>query len=85
MNLIHLVSRGLVPLLVFSVATWWIVAPRSYVAYIRKLPTLWMSTYPMNTKTWFLQYLRTFGLILWTLVLVGFSTGAEVVSFRRQM
>jgi hypothetical protein len=51
MNLVHLVSRGLVPLLVLSVATWWIVAPRSYVACIRKLPTLWMSTYPMNTKT----------------------------------
>jgi hypothetical protein len=72
MNLIHPVSRVLVSLLLVGIATWWIVAPRSYVACIRRLPMPWMSTYPMNTKTWFTQYLRAFGLMLWMLFLVGF-------------
>ena len=72
MNVTHVVSKGLVSLLLIGVATWWIVAPRSYAACIRKVPLLWMSAYPMSAKTWFPQYLRAFGLVLLALFLAGF-------------
>jgi hypothetical protein len=67
----HAVSEGLVFVLVVVIASWWIVAPSSYVACIRKVPWLWMSTYPLNTRTWFPQYLRAIGLLL----LLGFLGG----------
>lgn len=73
MNVTHVASKGLAALLIMGIATWWVVAPRSYVACIRKVPLLWTSAYPMSTTTWFPQYLRAFGLLLWVLFLVGVS------------
>jgi hypothetical protein len=71
MNIAHVASKALAPLLIMGIATWWIVAPTSYVACIRKVPLLWTSAYPMSTKPWFPRYLRAFGILLWVLFLVG--------------
>jgi hypothetical protein len=65
MNTIHAVSKGMVSVLLVVIATWWVVAPRNYLACIRKMPWLWMSVYPMNAKSWFPQYLRALGVLLW--------------------
>jgi hypothetical protein len=65
MNKFHAISKGIVFVLMVVVASWWVVAPRSYVSFIRKVPWLWMSVYPMNAKSWFPQYLRALGLLLW--------------------
>jgi hypothetical protein len=71
-NVTHVISKGLVSLLLISIATWWIAAPRSYAVCIRKVPLLWTSAYPMSTKAWFPQYLRAFGLVLLAFFLAGF-------------
>ena len=68
----HPIAERLVALLLVGIATWWVVAPKSYVACIRKVPWLWMSTYPMNAKPWFPRYLRALGVFFWALMLAGF-------------
>jgi hypothetical protein len=64
-------SEGVGGILVLAVATWWVVSPRSYVACIRKVPWLWISTYPMNSKTWFPKYLRAMGIAFWVVGLLA--------------
>jgi hypothetical protein len=66
----HSTAEGLGALFLVGIATWWVVAPETYVACIRKVPWLWMSTYPMNAKPWFPRYLRVLGLFFWMLMLV---------------
>ena len=78
MNFTHTSAGVLISAVLVFVATWWVIAPRSYIACIRKVPLLWSSVYPMNTKSWFPQYLRVIGALLWTLMLLGF-----VFRFRR--
>jgi hypothetical protein len=65
------VSQGLIAFVLVGVATWWVIAPRSYVACIRKVSWLWMSAYPFNTKEWFPLYLRVWGLVMWLAFLFG--------------
>jgi hypothetical protein len=65
------ISARVIALLVVGIVTWWVVAPKSYISCIRRVPWLWMSTYPMNTKAWFLGYLRLFGVFIWVVMLVG--------------
>jgi hypothetical protein len=79
MNNIHALTKTMFFFLLVGIATWWVVAPRSYVACIRKVSWLWMSTYPLNTRTWFPQYLRAFGLLLW----LGFLGGQYYCYLRR--
>lgn len=57
---------------VVVIATWWVVAPKRYVACIRKVPWLWLSAYPLSTKAWFPTYLRVFGLLLWAVFVLAF-------------
>ena len=71
MTIAHVASKAVAPLLIMGIATWWMVAPTSYVACIRKVPLLWASAYPMSTKPWFSRYLRALGILLWVLFLVG--------------
>jgi hypothetical protein len=71
MNVVHVTSRGIASLLIIGIATWWMVAPTSYVACIRKVPLLWTSAYPMSARPWFPRYLRAFGILLWVLFLLG--------------
>src|ERR1700722_16176294 len=71
MNIAHVASKALAPLLIMGIATWWTVAPTSYVACIRKVPLLRTSAYPMSTKPWFPRYLRALGILLWVAFLVG--------------
>ncbi|HVI78577.1 MAG TPA: hypothetical protein VM715_10530 [Candidatus Acidoferrum sp.] len=59
-------------LFLIGIATWWVIAPKTCVACIRKVPWLWMSAYPMNAKEWFPRYLRLLGLFFWMLMFVGF-------------
>ena len=42
----HSIAERVIALLVLGVITWWVVAPKSYIACIRKVLWLWMSTYP---------------------------------------
>jgi hypothetical protein len=58
-------------ILVLGIISWWVVEPKSYIACIRKVPWLWMSTYPLNTKPWFPRYLRLMGLFMWAMALFG--------------
>lgn len=67
----HSIAERVVAILVLGIITWWVVAPKSYVACIRKVPWLWMSTYPLNTKPWFPRYLRLVGLFMWAMALFG--------------
>jgi hypothetical protein len=67
----HSIAEGLVGIVLIGIATWWVVAPNSYVACIRRVPWLWMSVYPMNAKPWFPRYLRLLGLFFWALFLIG--------------
>jgi hypothetical protein len=53
MVLSHSIAETLGVLFLIGIATWWVIAPKTYVAYIRKVPWLWMSAYPMNAKAWF--------------------------------
>jgi hypothetical protein len=64
-------SEGVGATLVLGVATWWVISPQSYVACIGKVSWLWMSTYPMNTTTWFPKYLRAMGIAFWVAGLLG--------------
>lgn len=57
-------------LVLLGIATWWVVAPTTYIACIRKVPFLWTSAYPLNTKPWFPRYLCVLGLFFWALALV---------------
>ncbi len=70
MTATHLVEKA-IALLALGIITWWVVAPKSYITCIRKVPWLWMSTYPMNTKPWFPRYLRLVGLFIWVMMLLG--------------
>jgi hypothetical protein len=65
MNVFHAVAERTLFALLWAIATWWIVAPRSYVTCIRKVPWLWMSVYPSNTRNWFPLCLRAWGVLLW--------------------
>ena len=67
----HSIAERVIALLVLGVITWWVVAPKSYIACIRKVPWLWMSTYPLNNKPWFPRYLRLVGLFMWAMALFG--------------
>jgi len=67
----HYIAERLVALLLVVISIWWVAAPKSYVACIRKVPWLWMSAYPINAKPWFPRYLRLLGLFFWVLLLVG--------------
>jgi hypothetical protein len=58
----HSLPERTIALLLVGVVTWWVVAPESYIACIRKVPWLWMDAYPLNTKTWFPRHLRFFWL-----------------------
>jgi hypothetical protein len=71
MVLSHSILETLGALFLVGIATWWVIAPKTYVACIRKVPWLWMSAYPMNAKPWFPRYLRLLGLFFWTLMIVG--------------
>ena len=70
---LHSIAARIIAILVVGIVTWWVVAPRSYISCIRRVPWLWMSTYPMNTKAWFPRYLRLLGILIWiwVIVLVG--------------
>jgi hypothetical protein len=54
----HSIAERVIAILALGIITWWVVAPKSYVACIRKVPWLWMSAYTLNTKPWFPRYLR---------------------------
>ena len=68
----HSIAERIISILLLGIISWWVVAPKSYIACIRKVPWLWMSTYPLNTKPWFPRYLRLMGLFIWTVALFGF-------------
>lgn len=68
---VHFIAERVIAVLVLGIITWWVVAPKSYIACIRKVPWLWMSTYPLNTKPWFPRYLRLVGLAIWAMALFG--------------
>jgi len=65
----HSIAERVIAILVLGIITWWVVAPKSYIACIRRVPWLWMSTYPLNTKPWFPRYLRLTGLFIWAMAL----------------
>ena len=68
---VHSIGTRVIALLMVGIVTWWVVAPESYIACIRRVPWLWMSTYPMNTKAWFPRYLRLLGVFIWVMMFLG--------------
>jgi hypothetical protein len=82
----HHIAERFVVILLLVISTWWVVAPKNYLACIRRVRWLWMSGYPMTSKSWFFaenltpeakerdrrlpRYLRLWGLLLWVVLIV---------------